>query len=268
MGNRAEKGAGMASNPTLEQRTCQCPNCGQEAVVGNAFCGHCAKPLNPLSPSSAGIKASSETSSTGELQSPVSAGPSNPNHSDAASSSFVSGSGGAPTMETTAHQISGEQVFLSPNHGGMRKRSTARLVGLAAAFVVLLAIIGAFWANDLAVRSSLSTTNQTLSNTESQLFNTESQLSNTETQLSSTKSQLQASEAKVNSLQSSLAGSQSAVSYAASVIGVLNTCLNGVDQTLSDDLAGDVLSGTVALESVEGVCQQAHSDINAIESAG
>ena len=72
----------------------------------------------------------------------------------------------------------------------------------------------------------------------------------------------------VISLQSSLTGSQNTVSYAAGVISVISTCLSGVDQTLSDDLAGDVAAGTVALEGVESVCQEANSDISAIESAG
>jgi hypothetical protein len=162
----------------------------------------------------------------------------------------------------------------APN-GNRKGHSTARLLAVGAFFVLLLAVIGGFWANDVGVRSNLSASRHQLFNAKSQLSATTSQLSATtshlsaaESQLSNTKSQLQASQANVNSLQSSLTGSQNTVNYAAGVISVVSTCLSGVDETLSDDLNGDALAGTVVLESVESTCQQANSDISAIESSG
>lgn len=141
-----------------------------------------------------------------------------------------------------------------------------RIAALAGA-VLLLLTNGFLLANDLGAHRQLSSTRSTLLSTTRRLAAIRSQLQVSQAQLSSSQAEVSSLQDQVSKLQSSLSDAQSAIGVAANVIAELKTCLNGVSSTLTDDLNGDYLSGTVALESVTGTCQEANAAVNALNAA-
>lgn len=148
---------------------------------------------------------------------------------------------------------------------GMRRFPTGwRLVRLIAALLILMGIVGALSAFLVNTHDQLDATRSALSSTKQDLATSDAQLSQIQSTLSSTQAQLSSAQNQVQSLQGQLSNATGAVSLEAGLIEQLKTCLNGYSQTLSDDLAGAYLAGTVVLESVQGTCDSAVAEINAL----
>lgn len=139
-----------------------------------------------------------------------------------------------------------------------------RLAVFIVAGVLVLASVALVSANEVGTHQQLSRTRAALAVTKKQLSATESQLSSTQGQLSSTQAQLSTANNQISTLQGNLNTANNAVSVAASLIVLLKNCLAGVSTSYTDALNGDSAGALSAIDSVQGVCQEANAAVSAL----
>lgn len=219
----------------------KCTNCGITVDPTWRFCGECGADV-PASVAAGASSISGNGFGALHPRAPSGNGHAYPRATTSSAANWAASGAGAHSRGpiTKRQIILGASIFLA-------------VILLAVAVMVHLGV-----RHQLAsTRAELATTAANLQTTQGKLSSSQANLTSMTTERDNLDSQVQDLTSKVDGLNGSLSDARNQVNLAAGQITTLKGCLGGVSIALNDVLHNNYYGAAAALQTVQGVCQQA-----------